>query len=203
MQSKWYRNFRETPNCKRRMFCFPHAGGSAHDYRKWLPYLTSDIELLVAQMPGRAERMHEKLCSDFGELIGDFLNALIPFLDKPYIMVGHSLGASIAFEVTRGIRRLNYSMPTRLIIIGRSGPNVPEHHPKYNLSDKEFIDYLKSLSGTNEKVFEDKEILKFYLPIIRNDMKLADTYSGSYQKELPLSCPINVFWGSKEIRREC
>src|ERR1700733_606973 len=183
MENKWYRKFRETPHCKRRMFCFPHAGGSAQDYRKWVTYLPADVELLAAQMPGRAERMQEKLCPNFSELISQLSDAFMPFLDKPYFLLGHSLGGSIAFEVARTIRRLGYPMPTRIIIIGRGGPNVPEFNPKYNLPDKEFIDYLKSRAGTNEKLFEDKEILNIFLPILRNDMKLADTYHDFYQKE--------------------
>lgn len=198
MQSKWYKNFRETPHCKMRMFCFPHAGGSAQDYKKWLAYLPMDIELLVAQMPGRAERMQEKLCTNFNELIDSFLTAIIPFLDKPYFFVGHSLGGSIAFEVARAIRRIEHIMPTSMIIIGRGGPNIQESRPRYNAPDKEFIAYLKSQSGTDEKIFEDVEVLKFFLPIIRNDMMLADTYHNFYQKESPLSCPIHVFFGSKE-----
>ncbi len=199
MQTKWYKNFRETPNSKLRMFCFPHAGGSAQDYRKWYDYLPSDVELLVAQMPGRAERIQEKLCTNLNELIDHFCSAIISFLDKPYILVGHSLGGSIAFEVAKAIRKHGGPLPERLVIIGRSSPTVPEFSPKYNLSDEAFIDYLKMQSGTNEKIFNDKEILKFFLPIIRNDIRLADTYHDFYKKESPLSCPIHVFFGSKEV----
>lgn len=202
MQNRWYKKFRETPNCKIRMVCFPHAGGSAQDYRKWVEYLPADTDLLAAQMPGRAERMQEKLCSDFDELISNFLQELAPFLDKPYFLLGHSLGASLAFEIAKGARRLGYRMPNRLIVIGRSGPNIPEPNIKYNLPDDKFIDYLKSQSGTNEKILEDREIFNFFLPIIRNDLKLADTYSNYYRKETPLNCPINVFWGKNEADLE-
>jgi len=198
MQNIWYKKFRDTPNCKVRMVCFPHAGGSAQDFRKWIEYLPADIELLVAQMPGRAERIQEKLCSNFDELVNNFLQALTLLLDKPYFLLGHSLGGSLAFEIAKGIRRIGYRMPNRLIVISRGGPSIPEPNPKYDLPDEKFVDYLKSQSGTNERILGDRETLNFFLPIIRNDVKLADTYSDYYKKETPISCPINVFWGSNE-----
>ncbi len=198
MHSRWYKKFRDTANCTMKMICFPHAGGSAQDYKKWLDYLPADVDLIVAQMPGRAERIQEKLCCNFDELISHFLEEVEPFLDRHYFLLGHSLGASLAFEIAKGIRRLGYRMPNRLIVISRSGPSIPEANIKYNLPDEKLIDYLKSQSGTDEKILDDREILNFFLPIIRNDIKLADTYNEYYKKEAPLSCPINVLWGNKE-----
>lgn len=198
MQNKWFKNFKAIPNCKMRMFCFPHAGGTAQDYKKWAMYLPDDAELYAAQLPGRAERITEAFCADFYTLISNLASNILTFINTPYFFVGHSLGGSIAFEVAKAIRKLHYPLPKRLFIIGRNGPNIPENNPTYNLPDEMLIDYLRIQSGTSEKLLEDKDIMQFFLPIVRNDMKLADTYHDLYKKEEPLSCPINVFWGTEE-----
>lgn len=181
-----------------RMFCFPHAGGTAQDYKKWIQYLPDGVELYAAQLPGRAERMSEDLCSDFNFLVNNLVTNILPLINVTYVFVGHSLGGIIAFEVAKAIRKLNYGLPDHLFIIGRTGPNIPEVNPTYDLADDDFIDYLRLQSGTHEQILGDRDVMKFFLPIIRNDMKLADTYHYWYQKDQPLPCPIHVFWGSEE-----
>ncbi|HBM16657.1 MAG TPA: putative thioesterase [Lentisphaeria bacterium] len=198
MLNKWFKNIKRVDNCKLRMFCFPHAGGAAQIFNKWECYLPDDVELYAVQLPGRADRINEPLCSNFDIIINNLTESIFPLLNPPFIFIGHSFGGAIAFEIAKKLRRLNIKLPERLFIIGREGPSIPENIPKYNLPDDEFIKYLRSQSGIHEDILEDKDAMHFFLPILRNDIKLADTYYLYYTREAPLSCPINVFYGEKE-----
>ena len=47
-----------------RLFCFPYVGGGASAFKSWNKFFSDDIELCIFQMPGREERLGEKLITD-------------------------------------------------------------------------------------------------------------------------------------------
>lgn len=201
MQNKWFKNLRSSENCKIRMFCFPHAGGSAEAFKHWGKYLPDWMELYSIQLPGRSNRLSEPLINDIKELVDKATNEIIPLLNsKSYIFLGHSLGGVIAFEVAKTLRRLNQKLPEHLFIVGRESPKIPEDVPMHNATNEDLIEYLRSESGTHEEVFNNKDLIQLLLPIIRADLKLTETYSKYYIVENQLSCPISVFWGTLETR---
>ena len=52
-----------------KLFCIPHAGGSAAVYSRWKKYLDSSIELIPVELSGRGIRMGEKLYDSLKEAI--------------------------------------------------------------------------------------------------------------------------------------
>jgi len=199
MQNRWFKNFKKTPNPKIKLFCFPHAGGNSDTFKHWAQYLPDWIELYSLQLPGRGSRFNEP-CLDNMEIITDKLSENITTLiDKPFVFLGHSLGGSIAFELTKKLKQLNLNLPNRLFIVGRESPRVPPKNAKYTASDSEIIEYLKLLSGTNNAVFHTNDLIKLLLPMIRCDLKLAETYHYYCKHKSPVTCPINVFWGTDDV----
>jgi medium-chain acyl-[acyl-carrier-protein] hydrolase len=199
MQNKWFKKLKASENCKMRLFCFPHAGGSAEAFKHWGKYLPEWIELYSTQLPGRGSRLEEPLTDKMDFIIDQLVNNIYHLLAKPFIFLGHSLGGSIAFELAKKLRKLNYGLPFHLFIVGREGPRIPPDSPKHNVSNKELIDYLRLQSGTHNDIFNNEDLLELLLPIVRCDLKLADTYFKYYKKEEPLPCPITVFWGTSEV----
>ena len=57
------------PEAKLRLFCFPYAGGGASAFKSWNEFFSDDIELCIFQMPGREERLGEKLITDMSQLV--------------------------------------------------------------------------------------------------------------------------------------
>src|SRR5690606_4402286 len=50
--------------------------------------------------------------------------------------------------------------------------------------------------GIPRTVFEDDELRRLMLPVLRGDLTVIETYR--YEAEEPLSCPITVFSGDRD-----
>src|SRR4051794_29442466 len=99
------------PQACTRLFCFHHAGGGASAYLSWQARMSTRIEVCPVQTPGRENRFSESPLTDLASLADSITMALVPYLDKPYALFGHSLGALVAFEVARRVRRRGLSPP--------------------------------------------------------------------------------------------
>ena len=51
------------------------------------------------QLPGRETRLREKPIADIDALLALMIPGLLPLMDKPFLLYGHSMGAIIAYEV--------------------------------------------------------------------------------------------------------
>jgi medium-chain acyl-[acyl-carrier-protein] hydrolase len=108
-----------------RLFCFPFAGGSAQAFREWRDHLPQSIELCAVQLPGREMRQRETPIASADDIVEALLPALLPLMDRPFILFGHSMGAVIAFELARGLQQEGRPTPECLIVSGRVAPHRP------------------------------------------------------------------------------
>src|SRR5262245_39152921 len=76
-----------------RLFCLPYAGGGAAIFRGWPQVLPPMIEVRPIQLPGRENRISEKPFRQIVELIPLITDRLMPLLDRPFVLFGHSMGA--------------------------------------------------------------------------------------------------------------
>ncbi|HEY4595173.1 MAG TPA: alpha/beta fold hydrolase, partial [Thermoanaerobaculia bacterium] len=83
------------------MFCFPYAGGGASTYRGWGASLSSDLEVCPVQLPGRESRLREPALTSTESMVPAIADALAPYLNLPFVLFGHSMGAAIAFALAR------------------------------------------------------------------------------------------------------
>jgi medium-chain acyl-[acyl-carrier-protein] hydrolase len=200
----WLFTFRPEAQAKLRLFCFPHAGGGPQVYSKWKQTLPASVELGLVQFPGRGSRFNEPLATSLPDLVASLARGLKPFFDKPFAFFGHSLGALLAFELARQIRKEFGILPLHLLASGRGAPQKPPLLPPIHaLPQNEFVEELRRFNGTPKEVLETPELLELLVPILRADFALNETYS--YQAESPLSCPITVFGGLQDqsTNHEC
>jgi medium-chain acyl-[acyl-carrier-protein] hydrolase len=143
----WISRPRPNPRTLLRLFCFPYAGGGASAYRKWSDSLPQSIEVCAVQLPGREMRIKEPAYSDVHPLVDVLAPALASFLDRPFALFGHSMGALVAFELARKIRRDCSLLPESLFVSARNAPcMVLKHKPLTNLPDDELIVVLFKLN---------------------------------------------------------
>lgn len=192
------------PQAYLRLFCFPYAGGGATIFHSWTKYLPAEIEVCAVQLPGRENRLLEPPISYLPALISALAPAVLDYLDRPYAFFGHSMGALIAFELSRYLWRLGYrDGPLCLFLSGCRAPQLPDPTmPTHLLPDVEFIEKLRRLKGTSEEILNNEELLRLFMPILRADFALCETYR--YQQEAPLPYPITALGGLQdhEIPRE-
>lgn len=182
-----------------RLFCFSYAGAGASIYRTWSDSLPADVEVCPVQLPGRGTRLEEAPFTQLAPLVEALAQALDPLLDKPFAFFGHSLGALVAFELARQLRRQSGVQPVRLFVSADFAPQV--HHrerPIHALPEKEFLAELQRLSGIPGKVLEEADLMQMMLPILRADFAVYETYA--YSTEPPLNCPISTFGGLQDRR---
>src|SRR5206468_2641818 len=87
--------------CRAPLVCFPPASGSASYFFPVSKALAKTADVLASQYPGRQDRRTERCIDNVAELAASVTGVLQPWLDRPTVLFGHSLGATVGFEVAR------------------------------------------------------------------------------------------------------
>jgi surfactin synthase thioesterase subunit len=194
--SPWFPFKQRTGDVSLRLFCLPYSGRGASIYSNWGKRIPRDIDVCPVQLPGRETRLREQAHKDMATLVPLLVSALLPRLDRPFAIFGHSMGALLGFELVRGLRRAGLPEPERLLVSGSPAPQAPHTKDRGTLSDDDLIGELRRMGGTPEQLLRDQELLQLFLPTLRADLNLFDTYE--YKEEEPLACPIAVFGGAED-----
>lgn len=196
-QGAWLAPAKPNSQARARLFCFPYAGGGALAFRGWTPSMPAGVELCPVRLPGREGRIREAALTRVGALAEASAVALLPHLDAPFSLFGHSMGAFVAFELARLLRRRHGLRPVRLFVSGCRAPHTPRKRPTtYDRPEREFLDELRRLNGTPPEVLDDPELMRVMLPLLRADFEASETYD--YTADSPLDCPITAFGGQDD-----
>lgn len=190
------------PQAHLRLFCFPYAGGSSLIFRPWSNSLPSTVEVCAIEMPGRGRQIKLPPYNKIESLVDAIASNIHPYLDKPFAFFGHSMGGLVSFELARLLRKKYNITPAHLFISGRRAPQILNSKPPiHNLSESAFIEELRHLNGTPKAVLENAELMQLFLPILRADFALLETYVYTFAP--PLDCPITVFGGLQDSEVVC
>lgn len=180
-----------------RLFCLPYAGGSASVFRGWPDRLPPSVGVWAVQLPGRETRLKEPVFTRLGPLVQELAQAILPSLDRPCALFGHSVGALIAFELARHLRTQYGIRPVHLWAAACPAPQLPDADaPIHALPEPDFRERLRRFNGTPAAVLEHEELMGMMGPILRADFALRETYV--YVPEAPLDCPITAFGGEQD-----
>jgi medium-chain acyl-[acyl-carrier-protein] hydrolase len=162
---------------------------------RWAELLPASIELCGIELPGRGKRWHQPPIRDFQRLIDLLILDLIPHLDMPLVLAGHSMGSLLCFEIARHLRREGLRQPKQLFLSAYRAPQLSSEQIEISkLSDKEFLERLHALEGAPEEFRGNAKVMEWVMPMLRADAAVLDSYR--YRHEAPLDCPITIFGGA-------
>jgi medium-chain acyl-[acyl-carrier-protein] hydrolase len=166
-------------------------------FHRWPPQLGDDVEVLGAQLPGRGARLRERPYRRMAHLIPALLEAIRPRLDVPYGIFGHSLGAVVAFELARALRRAGSPLPASLVVSARPAPQLPrELPPLHPLPQTAFLQALERRYGIADPVLREPEMAALLYPPLQADMEILETWA--YEAEPPLPVHLVACAGSRD-----
>lgn len=184
-----------------RVFCIPHAGGGGSSFKSWVRQQPANAEICPVQLPGREGRLHEPLPASISEVAQELAAVLLPYLDVPYALVGNSMGALIAVELAIRLQRAYQLPPAHLVVAAtwppgtdpaKLGPHVS------GLDDAELTAVIqRRYGGIPAEVRDSPELLAVFLPTLRADMRMFETYRPAIAGVL-LPCPVTAVLGTDD-----
>ncbi|GGZ28454.1 thioesterase II family protein [Streptomyces poonensis] len=188
----WFHTTDPRPDAARRLFLFPHAGGSAASYGRW-PALLPGTDVHTVQLPGRLEGPGEEPYRRTRPLVEALREALGDELDgRPYGFFGHSLGALLAYRLTVEIERDGGPGPALLGVSGWAPTRSRPVDALLTLADAEFTDGIRRFGVLPEEAGRERELLAPILPALRADLAVVADHRDDGAR---VACPVAAYGG--------
>ncbi|MFF1924904.1 thioesterase II family protein [Streptomyces sp. NPDC058221] len=183
------------PGARLRLFCFHHAGGAASAFAPWRQALGPDIAVVPVQLPGREGRIREPRHLSMRALVAELNEALGPWLTEPHAFYGHSMGAAVAYALTRDRHSRGLPLPARLLVGAFPAPHLPTGLEAVGeLSDDLLAQWMIDIGGMSPDLLRYPQWLHAAVSLLRADLELcADPWHTRGADPLP--CPVEVFTG--------
>jgi medium-chain acyl-[acyl-carrier-protein] hydrolase len=187
----------DRPNARVRLFCFTFAGSSAQVFHGWNEHAPEWLEVSGFELPGHGSRLAERPIDTQDEVAAEIADTLEPFLDRPYALFGHCLGAAQAYEATRVLRERGKAQPLHLFTSGARGPHlgIPIADVEA-MADDEFIEHMHKAYSAPIEFLRHPEMRPLFLPMVRADARMTQNYR--YAPGPPMSYPITAAAGETD-----
>jgi medium-chain acyl-[acyl-carrier-protein] hydrolase len=193
---RWLTYLEPAGSIKLNSFFFPYAGAGTQFFRPWQAQLPRHVGCYLVHLPGHERRIDEPFFDRMEPLVQALSTAILPCLDLPFVFFGHSMGALLSFELARELRRKGCPLPRRLFISACAAPQIKDWHaPSSTLSEASFLQRIDEQT-LPAAIRADQNLLQTFLPVIRGDFALCETYR--YSAQPPLDCPISVCGGIED-----
>ena len=186
-----------------KLFYIAHAGGSANLLYKWSNGLEDFIEPVPLELAGHGSRYNETTHSDFqGALEDIFQNFKANVGDDNYVIVGHSMGSTLAYELYYQIVSNNLKVPLHIFFSGSKPPRTRQEHEKIHmLDDEEFLNVIKEYGGISNEMISIKKFRKLFTPLLKEDYRILEDYKFTAGRE-KIKCNISVMYGKEDLSFE-
>ncbi len=182
-----------------KLICFAHAGGFASYYSFLRAEAFSGVdEVICYEYPGRGTRSGERPFESMQEAISCIANEMKELaVSEKLIFLGYSMGAYIAYEVALHMKKKFRCEPQLVCIVSQVPPEEYQEITEDYSNDEKLTDYLVSMGGIEEKLKNNKEVLSYFLQVVRTDFKLLQGYSPSKKQEVKIK-KMAVLYGKQD-----
>ncbi|MBY9080751.1 thioesterase [Paenibacillus sp. HN-1] len=183
-----------------RLFCIPHAGGSADIFGKWKRHLRPGVELFPIELAGRGRRVDEPLYKCFSEAVDDVFRVVQENAgQQPYAVFGHSMGSWIAYELYYKMISAGLHKPEHIFFSGRHAPHMKkDRNLLLRLQNDEFLQQVNGTTGSSDW---DNDKIPALRALIA-DFKIIEGYAFTPGLE-PIDCRISILGGKKDNMIDC
>jgi surfactin synthase thioesterase subunit len=175
---------------------FHHAGGHGDSYRALAACLPAAWQHTFVAYLGPGRSTMQPACTDLTKLAAALLPQLPSRWRGPMAFFGHSMGALVAYEVTRQLRQWGLPLPHWLGVSGHRAPQQtwPPKPALHRCADADLHARLRAL-GALPALAPDPD----YLALVRADLCACETYAPPAEATAtPLPCALSTFTGDAD-----
>ncbi|MEU3597318.1 alpha/beta fold hydrolase [Streptomyces sp. NPDC006798] len=191
------RNPGTRPDGPAALLCVPFAGAGASFFHPWRAWSAGRWRVVPFELPGRERRMLETPYRKVAEAAGAEAGGIAAALGEGArtVLFGHSLGAVLAFELTRLLSARGIRVEL-LVVSGSPGPWTQRERRATGLPDEEFLARVEEFAGFRHEALDHPEMRELILPVLRADCEMHENYvpdSGA-----PVPVPICSLRGGSD-----
>jgi surfactin synthase thioesterase subunit len=185
----------------------PFVGGGASVFGAWADNLPEAVEVVGIEYPGRETRIHEPPFDRMPQLVEALGEAMLPYLDRSFVLYGHSMGALLSFELAKYLQTRYSEIPAKLIVGGWLSPELVQSYV-HGLdgieqgvdidaySDDRVIEILRANRLFVEDDGADRAFISSIMKSVRADLSMLGNYR--FDPSVKLRCPITVIGGQSD-----
>lgn len=180
-----------SPNAKKRVAVFHHAGGSGLSFLRLAKRLQPELELRLAEIPGRGASAKESPPESILEFAAQAAREILLWGPGPLVIYGHSMGAIVAYEVVKALA--GSGLPEKMVVSACRPPGVSQGPPEGDELTDERLQEVIVQYGTLLKELSSPEARAYFFPQLRTDLSLLQAYPKSVKR---VDVPILAIAGS-------
>ncbi|MFE4512977.1 thioesterase II family protein [Kitasatospora sp. NPDC056783] len=173
----------------------PGVGGGVADFALWPRHLTSVVRALTARYPGRGADEREP-AADLADFAAQLAEAVAFHVTEPLVILGHSMGAVIGYEVAWYLERRGRPALALHVCAAFSPPEYAAFDLNCrSLTDGSLAELAEALAiplPGDERAPERRVALR----AVRSDLTLIDAY-GYGPRPRALEYPVTV-WTARD-----
>jgi surfactin synthase thioesterase subunit len=182
------------------LVCFHHAGGgsaSFHPLRRALATMGVEVSVTTVTLPGRAARRDEPRYVDAAACARGLAGELDDLLSRPHILLGHSMGAILAYSIAQQRIARGLRAPAAVIVATYAAPHLRGGvHGLHLGDDLQLATDMAHFGGLPTEILTRPDWLELLIPTLRDDLRICQSYR--YAGEPPLPCPLYIFGGQHD-----
>lgn len=179
-----------------------HAGGDKYAFRQFTERIKDTYTVCALELPGRGDRFQEPFITTFDEALDDFMLQLSNEIHEPYFIVGISMGAAFAYELTHRLQEDDLLLPKALFLCSRRSEEDYTGLTKVAFSEKEiFWEHVITFDERTRKLMHHPELMEMYEPLLRADFAILEDYHTQYSSKKAISIPAYILYGKEDVQK--